>query len=691
MGAHILPTVRFLFSGPPGLLPLSGVYTVLGAPRLLDQGCGWAPPLQAQTGTAQQEEMVLSRVLASRSDLARWVPGSATLKGLLGDLSGSHIPAGWARGEAGTASPENGDPVPSGDPQGLWLLRGFTCAEVSGLSVERAKELAVAVRHRNVTLRVDQLHCLARRLSLHLVPENLDIFPRDMLPFFNSDLFTGPQACTRFFSALKEANMDVLPPGAPQRHRLLLRALACLGVQGSRVSSADVRALGGLTCDLPAPFIASSAAAVLPRLASCPGPLEQDQQEAVRIALQSGGPPYGPPSGWSVSTLSALQGLLAMLDRPLIHTVPRDITAAGQHRAPQGSSRQLLELRSGLTGLPEGAEGEPRALLEKACPPERKAHTVDENLIFYEEWELEACVGGALLAEQVDRLDALPFTYQQLAIFKHTLDKTYPRGYPESLIRRLGRFFYHVSPEDIRKWNVTSLDTVKALLEVSKRPKMDAQVATCPDKAVWAVAALMAHSLLGPGRLDRDTLDILAGFPAAYLCILSPEQLGSLPPSVMWAVRPQDLEACNATQLGILYAKARGAFQNVSGLEFFRKIQAFLGGVPTEDLKAFSRQNVSMDMATFRRLPADTLKPLTVAEVRSLLGPHVVDLKAEEARSPVRDWIFQQQQEELDLLGLGLRGGVPNGYMVLDLDFRAPEQAQVVAVKAHTVTELNKQ
>lgn len=48
---------------------------------------------------------------------------------------------------------------------------------------------------------------------------------------------------------------------------------------------------------------------------------------------------------------------------------------------------------------------------------------VDENLIFYEEWELEACVDGALLAKQMDRVNAVPFTYQQLDIFKHKLDK----------------------------------------------------------------------------------------------------------------------------------------------------------------------------------------------------------------------------------------------------------------------------
>lgn len=48
---------------------------------------------------------------------------------------------------------------------------------------------------------------------------------------------------------------------------------------------------------------------------------------------------------------------------------------------------------------------------------------IDENLVFYEEWELEACVDGALLAAQMDRVNMVPFTYQQLDVFKRKLDE----------------------------------------------------------------------------------------------------------------------------------------------------------------------------------------------------------------------------------------------------------------------------
>ncbi|KAF3818805.1 hypothetical protein GH733_012222 [Mirounga leonina] len=248
--------------------------------------------------------------------------------------------------------------------------------------------------------------------------------------------------------------------------------------------------------------------------------------------------------------------------------------------------------------------------------------TENENLVFYEEWELEACVDGALLAAQMDRVNMVPFTYQQLDVFKRKLDE----GYPESLIQHLRYFFLELTPADIHKWNVTSLETV---------------------------AALIARYVAGGGQLDKASLDTLATFSPTYLCFLSPEQLGSVQPSVLWATRPQDLEACRPPQMDILYPRARAAFQNISGSEYFVKIKPYLAGAPTEDLRALSRQ-----------------KPLTIAEVQNLLGPNLVGLKAEQESSPVWDWILRQWQDDLDGLGLGLHGGIPNGYLVMDLSFR---------------------
>uniref|UniRef100_A0A8C9JKG6 Mesothelin n=1 Tax=Panthera tigris altaica TaxID=74533 RepID=A0A8C9JKG6_PANTA len=254
----------------------------------------------------------------------------------------------------------------------------------------------------------------------------------------------------------------------------------------------------------------------------------------------------------------------------------------------QGTTRDQSWQRPELTVL---LPRDRRDTEKKACPPERRARVVDENLVFYEPWELEACVDGALLAAQMDRVNTVPFTYQQLGVFKRKLDELYPQGYPESLVRHLGYFFLELTPEDIHKWNAMSLETVKSLLEVSKGHKMDAQV-----------AALIARYLVGRGQLDKATLDTLAAFHPTYLCFLSPEQLESVHHSVVWAARPPDLDACRPAQMDVLYPKARLAFQNMSGSEYLEKMKPYLGGAPTEDLRALSRQNISMDLATFRTL-----------------------------------------------------------------------------------------
>ncbi|XP_036053673.1 mesothelin-like isoform X2 [Onychomys torridus] len=535
-------------------------------------------------------------------------------------------------------------------PAGLFL--DLTCGDISGLSIKRAQELAMAVRRKNITLQVNQLRCLARRLPKYLTNEELDALPLDLLLFLNPAMFPGQQACAHFFSLISKANVDLLPQRSLERQRLLPAALECQGMHNFQVSEADVQALGGLVCDLPGKFVTKSSEVLLPWLAGCRGPLDQGQEEAVREALRSGRSPYGPPLKWSVSTLDALQGLLSVLDESIVHSIPKDVIAEWLQHISRGPSWLGPKLTAMLPRFRRDTE-------KKACPPGREPQKVDENLIFYLNWELEACVDGVMLATQMDLVNEIPFTYEQLNIFKHKLDKTYPQGYPESLIQQLGHFFRYISPEDIRQWNVTSPETVKTLLKDTKGQKMDDQV-----------IALVACYLRGGGSLDQDIVEALDGIPVTYLCDVSPQNLHSIPSSVMWLVKPHDLSKCSQRHLDILYGKACLAFQNVSGQEYFENIRTFLGGASVEDLRALSQQNVSMDLATFKKLQMDVLLELTVPEVQKLLGPHIVGLKTEEDKSPVRDWLFRQQQEELDRLGLGLQGGIPNGYLVLDLNVR---------------------
>ncbi|XP_060028682.1 mesothelin [Erinaceus europaeus] len=299
---------------------------------------------------------------------------------------------------------------------------------------------------------------------------------------------------------------------------------------------------------------------------------------------------------------------------------------------------------------------------EEGCPPGHQPNKVDENLLFYEEWELKVCVDAALLEEEMDLVNKVPFTQQQLHIFKDKLDQQYPQGYPESLVSTLKYFFLLMEPEDIHKWNITSLETVESLLEVAKGRQMSAQV-----------DALVDRFIVGQGQLDRDIvakLETLGVLRPAHLCFLSPDVLASINHTLLWKVEPQDLTACEPLQIEVLYQQAHQAFVNLSKLEYFSRILPFLGGAPMEGLQLLIEQKIHVDMPTFKKLQREVVLSLTVPEVEMLLGPHVEQLLAEQHHSPVREWVARQRQSDLDRLGLGLQGGIPNGYLVLNHKFR---------------------
>lgn len=51
-------------------------------------------------------------------------------------------------------------------------------------------------------------------------------------------------------------------------------------------------------------------------------------------------------------------------------------------------------------------------------------------------------------------------------------------------------------------------------------------------------------------------------------------------PAPCWpsrVARDQDLDACRPPQMDVLYPKARTAFQNLSGSEYFLRIKPYLG------------------------------------------------------------------------------------------------------------------
>uniref|UniRef100_A0A8C8VLT9 Mesothelin n=1 Tax=Pelusios castaneus TaxID=367368 RepID=A0A8C8VLT9_9SAUR len=248
--------------------------------------------------------------------------------------------------------------------------------------------------------------------------------------------------------------------------------------------------------------------------------------------------------------------------------------------------------------------------------------------IYYTPEELQACLQGVILVEYLAQMANYPFTDQQLAVLKKKLDEMYPNGYPEKIIPQLGAISSLVTIDDIKKWNLTSADTLAFLLrnEPPNDQVISYQLSTCLDASLYpSVSPLFCR------------------------------MANSLDPS-----------ACPQSTKDILYPIAKQAF-NISRA-FWVCFNLFLSSsasAPGEDLRALSKGNVNMDITTFMNLKKDSVLNLTSDDIKGLLGLNLADLKNQQYNSPVKDWIPLQRQSELNKLGLGFSGGLPDGYISL--------------------------
>ncbi|NWV11879.1 MSLN protein, partial [Ptilonorhynchus violaceus] len=167
-----------------------------------------------------------------------------------------------------------------------------------------------------------QLSCLLKMVTLHGIPKDLDSYPKDLLLFLSPSDYAATGSCGQFFRNVGTANVDVLPRESPRRRRLLLEALACLKIPGTRINAENAEILGRLGCGLGGEYIRSSAGTLLKELSQC-GSLLPDQEEAIRDVISSGNTTFGPPAGWSAFTLRELSGLIPVFGHGILRHIPK--------------------------------------------------------------------------------------------------------------------------------------------------------------------------------------------------------------------------------------------------------------------------------------------------------------------------------------------------------------------------------
>ncbi|XP_070616331.1 uncharacterized protein [Erythrolamprus reginae] len=529
-----------------------------------------------------------------------------------------------------------------------FLLQGFQCNAASKLMPGQLSLLVQEVRHKKANLSEEQLSCMARLLIKSNLATNLSSYPADVLLFFPINKIEH-QSCEMFYTLASQGNLSLLANGSSQRTRLLENALRCFGVKDTSLSREQLQKLGAFVCDLTPSTITDSDPAILENLKECPD-LTAAQVAALGSLLASGNTSYGSPASWDESTLENLGPLAFYMNRTIWDSINKEERTIFFRKVMDGYSslrafqkaKLILFLKS-IGSKPASAPRSKRAT--ETCRSDPVTSSNLEDIMEYESvQQFDACLSEEFVKDNLALLLEFPLPDGYFDIVKEKLDKSYPGGIPEDQLRLLGFLSHMYSTDEIGGWNITSGDTLAALLN--------------PDNGVWEtpqLKRLVARYVELGGSLTGPLLDMLGG---KYLCDLDEDQLQKINPESIRHAEKLNITTCAQAKKDILYQKAHAAFANQEGTHaYYPLIQPYLGGAPVEDLKKLATADVAMDINTFINLNPEELKKLSVQDVENLLDVNLPDLKEVENHPSVAMWIKNNFQYELDSLGIGLVGG----------------------------------
>ncbi|NXK51873.1 MSLN protein, partial [Chauna torquata] len=552
------------------------------------------------------------------------------------------------------------------------VLQGYTCAVAGEIETERVQHLAKVMKRKNVKLGEDQLSCLVKMVTLHGIPKDLDSYPKDLLLFLSPSDYEATGSCRQYFANVGKANLDLLQKESSKRKQLLSEALACLKISGTQVNKENAEILGHLVCDLGEEYIRSSGRSLLKQLSQC-GSFLPDQEEAIKSVISSGNTTFGLPLVWSASTLNELSGLIPVFDHNILQKIPKNALSLWLKNFARDSPLSREQLATIFEELLPS-----RHKRAGGCPDNKKiTETVLNNDLMpieYTAEELRACLKNVSLEGHLSQILTYAFSNEQLAVLKEKLDETYPDGYPDSLLSKLGPLITFFTLEEISKWKITSPDILAALLDL-------------PLQNEKAAAVIKQYVALG-NPLNATALNIIG---RKHLCLLNVTLLNMIDSNSL-KLASLNPSACSQLTKDILYVKAKRAFSDQHYLpSYYMLIEPYLGGAPGVDLRALSKDSVNMNVSTLAKLRRDSLMSLTPAEVKGLLGINLGDLVKWQNKPPIQEWIQTRKQTELTELGVGLIGGTQEGYIVIVTPkFQPPSSAPLgtVAVTLHLLPAL---
>ncbi|XP_067390298.1 mesothelin-like [Emydura macquarii macquarii] len=527
------------------------------------------------------------------------------------------------------------------------VLQGFSCGAANFLNNSQFASLAKAMKGKRIRLEDRQLSCMTKRLKGRITPSDLEEYPAEVLFYVGPETLANTVNCQKYFHLVAQANMEFLPSGSSKRESLLESAMACLGTP-TLFSKENLQILGNLSCTLNGYYIAKSDPYILTILQSCMS-FTEDQLVAIEQQLEN---KYGSPSTWTASTLTDM-GIIASALRS--GTLQRISETEKTQFFPDFLSQLKTRNRNQFTYILEqlaNPQRQKRAAADCTRTPLTTEVVMKQRDLLASKYtssrDLDACLPDDVLQNNLETFGEMEFQDPLLQVLKLKLDKIFGT-LPEDYLPLLGNIARMYNTTEIAQWNITTAETLSALL-----------TGTSWHEELLKVTSLVTRYLEANGdQLDAMMLTVLA----PHICALEDTQLKAISrEAIRGTSRPMNTTLCSQHKKNLLYRQLKAAYEEdqSSPDAYYQLLKPALGGAPTKDLIKFASSYPVMDIDTFTALNPTEVKQLSTQHLKDLLGDNLPELNNLADHPVVKAWTQAHSQSEVNSLGLHLTAGLPD-------------------------------
>uniref|UniRef100_A0A3B3IMR5 Uncharacterized protein n=1 Tax=Oryzias latipes TaxID=8090 RepID=A0A3B3IMR5_ORYLA len=425
-----------------------------------------------------------------------------------------------------------------------YVLQGFTCTVVQKMKMSKIKQLIQACRPRNkrakVLLTESQLTCMYNLLGGSL-SQNFTDYPADMLVYFSSQNIQKNN-CRSYLSALGAADFSVVSSVLNKASQLFGEARTCLGINSRSLSKDTVEVLGNMVCTLDGSYVENSDPVILEKLKTCKD-FSASQVAAMETLLLSGNTSYGYESHNLVYN-HCIHLLTTTMFLPL-----------------QGTKRQFLKsfmpslraAKTKKTTLKSFFNQVNTIVVKRAagCTVGNITQVIlsDESFPFgYDLAQFDLCLDVPVLKDNLESIcQKVDDDNFQKVILNKLNQVAFPLGIPDQDVQMLGPVSRAASLDDISKWNISTIDTLGALMK--------------PEDGTWTTEqskAIITKYLSIPGNsLGTTELNVIN----AYVCSLDANTLKTISTESIRNTQLLNVSSCSAEQKMILYELSNSSFK----------------------------------------------------------------------------------------------------------------------------------